>query len=240
MRPSLTLLLIVAALSACGPTRGPAPLEPAAAAPTEDPAALRQLWRALDDAEEKAQPAPEVSIGCVSHPAIDAWEDRLRAGGPDWAATVHGVARGAQYLDRVRAILEEEGVPASLALLPVIESNFHPEALAPDGGRGLWQLRPRTARRFGLVVSRRRDDRIDPEQSTRAAARYLRLLYTRYGDWPLALAAYNAGEGRVDRALSRVSGSSFWDAEPHLPRICREYVPRFLAVVRVVAAEPGC
>ena len=103
-----------------------------------------------------------------------------------------------------------------------------------------WSGLDPTARRFGLVVTRRRDDRTDPEQSTRAAARYLRMLYGRYGDWPLALAAYNAGEGRVDRALSRTGGSSFWEAEEHLPRICREYVPRFLAVVRVVAAEPGC
>src|SRR5262245_54657718 len=109
------------ALSACGPTRGP--LQPAAAAPTDDPAKLQQLWRALDEAELESQPAPQISIGCLAHPAIDAWEDRLRAGGPDWATTVHGVARGAQYIDRLRAILEEEGVPASLALLPVIESN---------------------------------------------------------------------------------------------------------------------
>lgn len=238
MRSILILVTLAMAFSACAPTRGS--LAPAVAMPTDDPAKLQHLWRSLDEAEMESQPAPHISIGCLSHPAIDAWEDRLRAGGPDWATTIHGVARGAQYLDRLRAILEEEGVPASLALLPVIESNFRPEALSADGGRGLWQLRPRTARRFGLTVSARRDDRIDPEQSTRAAARYLRLLYTRYGDWPLALAAYNAGEGRVDKALRRASGTSFWEAERHLPRICREYVPRFLAVVRVVAAEPAC
>jgi hypothetical protein len=237
VRSILAVLTNAVALSACGPTR--APLESPATMPTDDPK-LQQLWRQLDEAEAESQPAPQISIGCPSHPAIDRWEDRLRAGGPDWATTIHGVARGARYLDRLRAILEEEGVPASLALLPVIESNFRPDALSSDGGRGLWQLQPRTARRFGLTVTARRDDRIDPEQSTRAAARYLRLLYTRYGDWPLALAAYNAGEGRVDKALRRAAGTSFWEAEPHLPRICREYVPRFLAVVRVVAAEPSC
>ena len=239
----LVLLLLVTMMSACGPKRGAAPVEAVAAAPADDWSALEQLWRGMDEAEE-ARPAPSepVSIGCVSHPTIDAWEERLRAGGPAWTATVHGVARGAQYIERVRTILEEEGVPPTLALLPVIESSFHPEALAPDGGRGLWQLRASTARRFGLVVSRQRDDRTDPERATRAAARYLRVLYDRYDDWPLALAAYNAGEGRVDRALTRLPGSSFWRlAETrHLPATSCDYVPRFLAVVRVVQADRGC
>jgi hypothetical protein len=233
------LILVVASVSACGPVRNAAPVDPSPAATADDVPALEQLWRAMDEAQPAAPPAPEPTIGCVSHPEIDAWEDRLRAGGPAWAATVHGVANGAQYLARVRAILDDEGVPPSLALLPVIESSFKPGAQAPDGGRGLWQLHARTARRFGLTVTRRRDDRVDIERATRAAARYLRLLHDRYEDWPLALAAYNAGEGRVDRALGRLPGSSFWQlaAERHLPPISREYVPRFLAVVRVIAAE---
>jgi hypothetical protein len=241
VRSIASLLPIVMALAACGPMRGAAPVAPAAASSAGDRSPVEQLWRAMDEAEQ-ARPAPEVVIGCIAHPAIDAWEDRLRAGGPAWAATLHGVARGAQYLEPMRAILGEEGVPASLALLPVVESSFRPEALAPDGGRGLWQLRPRTARRFGLVVNRRRDERTDPERATRAAARYLRLLYERYGDWPLALAAYNAGEGRVDRALGRRPGASFWQLaeEGHLPATTRDYVPRFLAVVHVVDATPGC
>jgi membrane-bound lytic murein transglycosylase D len=138
--------------------------------------------------------------------------------------------------------VEEEGLPPSLALLPVIESSFQADAGALDGGRGLWQLQVRTARRFGLVVGKRHDDRLHPERATRAAARYLSALHERYGDWPLALAAYNAGEGRVDRALGRHPGASFWElAEArHLPRVSCDYVPRFLAVVRVVEAQPGC
>jgi membrane-bound lytic murein transglycosylase D len=232
---------VVVSVSACAPIRGAAPVDPAPASSADGWRSLEELWRAMDEAEQ-ARPAAEVAIGCVSHPAIDAWEERLRAGGAAWAATVHGVANGAQYLERVRGILDEEGVPASLALLPVIESSFQPQALAPDGGRGLWQLRARTARRFGLIVSRRRDERVDLERATRAAARYLRTLHDRYEDWPLALAAYNAGEGRVDRALTRLPGSSFWELaeERHLPAISRDYVPRFLAVVRVIEAERGC
>src|SRR5437016_1956453 len=78
-------------------------------------------------------------------------------------------------------------------------------------GLGLWQLRPATARRFGLVVDAERDDRADPAQATRAAARYLGYLHRRYRDWPLALAAYNAGEGRIDRALARQPHATFWE-----------------------------
>jgi len=85
------------------------------------------------------------------------------------------------------------------------------------------------------VVNAHRDDRLQPERATRAAARYLRLLHERYGDWPLALAAYNAGEHRVDRALARDPEASFWRLAErgYLPRISRDYVPRFFAVVRV-------
>ena len=97
------------------------------------------------------------------------------------------------------------------------------------------QLRRATARRFGLVVNAHRDDRLAPERATRAAARYLHVLYEHYGDWPLALAAYNAGERRVDRALARDPEASFWRLAERgwLPRISSEYVPRFFAVVRV-------
>src|SRR5438132_1570928 len=131
------------------------------------------------------------------------------------------------------------GVPPSLALLPVIESGFYPTARGRRGERGLWQLRRATARRFGLVVNAHRDDRVQPERATRAAAQYLRLLHDRYGDWPLALAAYNAGERRVDRALARDPEASFWRLAErgYLPRSSRDYVPRFFAVVRVAGEQ---
>ncbi len=181
-------------------------------------------------------------LGCLTHPSIDAWEQRLRSERRLWAAFVHGVARGKPYLTRLRQIVAEAGLPPSLALLPALESGFRPRAASPSGSRGLWQLQPATARRFGLVVNTQRDERLDPELATRAAATYLRVLHERYDDWPLALAAYNAGEGRVDRALAGQPGATLWSlaAERRLPRTSDDYVARFLALVRVLGDAPAC
>jgi hypothetical protein len=179
-------------------------------------------------------PAPP-ELHALANPRIDAWERRIRAQPALRDATRESLARGAAYLPGLCAILGEHGLPPDLALLPVVESEFWPTARGRGGERGLWQLRRDTARRFGLVVNARRDDRLDPERATRAAARYLRYLHRRYRDWPLALAAYNAGERRVDRALRRGRRRDFWQLADQrlLPRTSREYVPHFLAVVRV-------
>jgi membrane-bound lytic murein transglycosylase D len=157
-------------------------------------------------------------------------------------STARSVARGAPYLPRIREILAEHGVPEDLALLPVIESGFVLRARGRAGEVGLWQLQRPTARRFGLEVSVRRDDRLHPERATLGAARYLRFLHARYGEWPLALAAYNAGERRVDRALARNPTADFWELAEggYLPRTSREFVPRFSAGVRLADERSGC
>ena len=198
---------------------------------------------AMPETVDRGSPARAASdLHCLTHPSIDAWEQRLRNERRLWAATVHSIGRGSPVLPRVREIVAEAGLPAGIALLPAIESGFRPTARDGAGSAGLWQLQPATARRFGLVVNARRDDRLHLERSTRAATRYLRALHRRYGTWPLALAAYNAGEGRVDRALRRRPGASFWElAEArHLPPISRAYVPRFLALVRVAGPTSTC
>ncbi len=179
---------------------------------------------------------------CAEDPLVAAWTRRLRTNRALQATTQRDLARGAPYLPRLRSILGEAGVPPALALLPLVESGFRADMRGRHGERGLWQLRPATARRFQLVVQASRDDRLNAERATRGAAAYLSFLYGRYGDWPLALAAYNAGEGRVDRALARRPGATFWELARarRLPRSSCEYVPRFLAVIGLVDGTPAC
>jgi|GEM_PF-1126280 len=145
-----------------------------------------------------------------------------------------GLARSGEYLPMIRRIFAEEGLPVELSYLAVVESNLNPRANSRKKATGLWQFMPNTARHFGLrVESTWYDERLDPELSTRAAARMLAHLYDKYGTWELSLAAYNGGEGRLDKAiraaLSKGKGMDFWELA--LPHETRVYVPSFLAMV---------
>jgi soluble lytic murein transglycosylase-like protein len=235
MRTRTLLAVLASTLSACAPMRGAAPQAP--------PAGSHAARRALEPSPVPPAPARAPHLGCLQHPRIDVWEHRLRSQPRHRVATERSLERGASYLPLLREIMSETGLPPSLALLPAVESSFRPRARGRFGDLGLWQLRPATARRFGLVVNKGRDDRLNPERSTRAAARYLKILHRRYrGDWPLVLAAYNAGEARVDRALARRPDADFWElAEAgQLPRTSRDFVPRFLALVRVSEDAAAC
>ncbi len=128
----------------------------------------------------------------------------------------------------VQESFQAEGVPLELLEVGWVESRFNPLALSPKGARGVWQLMPATARRYGLQVSAERDDRTDLRLSTRVAARHLADLYQRFGDWPLALAAYNAGPDRVDAAAARAGTQVFWKLRPWLPTETQQYVPSVL------------
>ena len=131
-------------------------------------------------------------------------------------------------------IFREQGLPLELLTVAKVESNFDLSALSRKGARGLWQFMPATARRYGLRVDAIQDDRLDGEKSTRAAARYLRDLYAQFKDWPLALAAYNAGEDRVQRAIERSGNADFWALSNarQLPSETRAYVPSILKAIQ--------
>ncbi|MBC8011261.1 MAG: lytic transglycosylase domain-containing protein, partial [Burkholderiales bacterium] len=127
-----------------------------------------------------------------------------------------------------------EGVPEALVWLAETESTFNPAARSPVGARGLFQLMPATAKSLGLSLMPF-DERTQPEASARAAAVYLKKLHTRFGDWPLALAAYNAGEGRVGRTLKARGATDYAGIAEHLPSETKLYVPKVLATVQLRA-----
>ena len=142
--------------------------------------------------------------------------------------------RADEFLPSLRAAFAAQGVPEALVWLAETESSFNPKARSPAGARGLFQLMPDTARGLGLDLWPS-DQRTNPELSARAAATLLRRLHGRFGTWPLALAAYNAGEGRVSRELKKRDSSDYAAIADHLPAETRLYVPKVLATVETRA-----
>jgi membrane-bound lytic murein transglycosylase D len=135
--------------------------------------------------------------------------------------------------------LQDEGVPSKIAAIVLVESGGQPTALSSKGARGIWQFMPDTARRFGLTINSETDDRLDIPKSTRAAARYLHVLHAQFGDWSLALAAYNAGEIVVRNAILK-SGSkdfAFLSSRRLIPAETRAYVPAVMAASDLFAAN---
>src|SRR6202040_3251816 len=141
-------------------------------------------------------------------------------------------ARSGRYRDMIVATLKQEGVPQDLIYLAQAESGFHPLAVSRVGARGIWQFMGSRARGYGLHKNLWVDDRQDPEKSTRAAARHLRDLYAQFGDWYLAMAAYNSGPGTVQAAVRRTGYADFWELYRRnvLPKETRNYIPIILAV----------
>jgi len=138
------------------------------------------------------------------------------------------LGRTVLYFPLFEEMLQEAGVPEDLKYLAIVESALDPKAISWVGAKGLWQFMPATGQYYGLRIENRIDERCDPEKSTRAAIHYLQDAYERFGDWALAIAAYNSGGGRVSRAIKRGRSKDFWRIKRFLPRETRNYVPAFI------------
>ena len=189
--------------------------------PPVDEVAVRRRMAELD-----ARSPMEMTWNPVVHSRIAYFAERRRRHIADMTG------RSAQYFPLFEEALDRYGLPLELKYLPIVESALNPNAVSPAGAQGLWHFMYGTARLQGLRIDSYIDERRDPEASTDAACRYLKQLFEMYGDWHLALSAYNAGPGNVNKALRRNGGKgNYWDIRPFLPGETQGYVPAFLAVV---------
>ncbi len=255
-------MLLLAACAAPGGLTPPAPApEPIAAIGVEPAAALPPVAAASAATDVVASPAPidplrpEVDVELDDRSAqVDLWrrvregfampdldndlvrdQERWYASHPDYVQRM--TERGSRYLFHVVEELDRRGMPLDLAMLPFIESAFNPQAMSTAKASGMWQFVPATGRYFSLTQNVFRDDRRDVLASTRAALEYLDKLHGMFGDWHLALAAYNWGEGNVRRAIARNEklglGTDY--ASLKMPDETRNYVPKLQAVKNIVA-----
>ncbi len=223
----------------------PAPLDPGdkiETAVVDDLDKLDLASVAVDSAVEDAPAtdSPEIEYGIpitineMVTKSMDYWLNRGRK------CFVDGLLRSGQYRQMIEKIFREESIPLDLMYLAQVESLFKTNAVSKAKARGIWQFQRGTAIRYGLKVTRDVDERSDPEKSTRAAARYLNDLYAMFQDWNLVLAAYNWGEGKVQRLINRTGLNDFWklvDLKRKLPKETKNHVPMIQASV-ILARNP--
>lgn len=200
----------------------------------------------LTDDEKKATEAEaraallaaKIDFGFRPNALVQSWINYYQGRGRQ--TMERGLHRAGRYMTMARRIFKEEGVPQDLAWLGQVESAWSPNARSWAAAVGLWQFIPGTAARFGLRQDFYIDERSSYEKATRASARYLKFLANRYaGNWELAMAAYNSGEGNVDRAIARSGYADFWEIYQRglLPNETRNYVPNILATI-IIAKNP--
>jgi membrane-bound lytic murein transglycosylase D len=177
--------------------------------------------------------APKPAYPVALNPQVQFFLDRFTGDRRD--VVTLWVGRAGRYLTMIRNVLKRRGMPEELAYTAMIESGYNPRAVSRVGAKGMWQFMAQTARRYGLRVDQWIDERLDPEKSTVAAAAYLRDLYTMFGSWSLAQAAYNAGEVKVSRAIRATGSSDFWTLaqSKHLRRETKDFVPQIHAATLI-------
>lgn len=189
--------------------------------------------------EIEPPPTPVVTydIPIIKNKSVDKYillfQTRLREHFEKW------LTRSGRYVPMMREILREHDLPQDLVYLALIESGFNPRAFSRARASGPWQFIRGTGKKYGLKINRWIDERRDPVKSTHAAAKYLKDLYGMFGSWPLAMASYNAGEGRIRRALRKTRAKDFWELRKsrRIHRETRNYVPKFMAAI-LIAKDP--
>ena len=140
------------------------------------------------------------------------------------------IGRSQYYFPRIEDKLFEKNLPLELKYLAIVESSLKPSARSKAGATGMWQFMKATGKMYGLQIDNNIDERRDVDKSTEAALNYLTDLHDRFGDWTLALAAYNCGPGNVSKAMRKSGGKNYWSIRSHLPRETRNYIPKFIAM----------
>lgn len=200
----------------------------------EDPRA-----EALDLAS-RLGPPPVPPYPVVVNETVESLIERFRADDKNRERFALYLSRSGRYLGMIQEIFRTRGLPEELAWTALIESGFSPRAVSRAGAHGLWQFMEATARRYGLVINRWVDERLDPVKSTVAAAQYLQDLFAQFGHWFLAQAAYNAGEARLQQAIQRAKTTDFWSLvrTRYLRTETKLFVPSILAAT-VIARDPA-
>ena len=242
----ISALLFTACVSTAPSPIPPAPLTRAAEAPIDGAEYRRHLEDAYTEiVAREGKPLAGSQVDSQAAASIPIPEHRTINGAVSLFSTKMresiqtSLHRSAKYRTMIDRELAGQQLPRGLAWLPVIESAYLPTLTSKAGAHGVWQFMPETAREYGLRVDWWVDERADPERSTKAAAAYLRDLYRQFGDWSLALAAYNCGPGRVRQALVRTGATTFWELLDlsALPKETRGYVPTFYATL-LIAGDP--
>jgi len=253
----VTLVLITTLLSGCSVLRRSAPLGSsggmptkvavAVAAKTSNSTALRASRSFVSSSDTVAKskckskgnefagtlPRPQFSMTPEVKSEIQRLVTRERG------TVTQILARKNSHNEMLNRVFEEEGVPIELVNVAAVESRFNPEAKSPAGAKGMWQFMGGTARSYGLRVTNNVDDRTDPVRSTVAAAKHLKDLFLSYNDWHLALAAYNAGIGTINRLVNKDTQGGFWDfaRAGKLSGETSNFVPRVIAL-SIIIGDP--
>jgi membrane-bound lytic murein transglycosylase D len=208
--------------------------------PLEAPALLgpEDMQAVTGTQPEEITPLPEPDAGKHDIPVV--FNDQVKTfihyfQTRKWGVITHAFERASRYLPMMRKVFREKGLPEDLLNLAFIESAVNPRVTSRAKAAGIWQFMPSTGRLYGMRISWWLDERRDPEKSTRGAAQYLKRLYNMFESWPLALAAYNAGEGKIQAAIQRQKSRNYWALR--LPKETRLFVPAFMAMT-IISREP--